>query len=121
MPIDYSEYPEDWQAISQRIRFERAATPNAPEGRCECEGECGHHHPDNRCLAANYQPHPITGSEVILTVAHWPDHTKANADDSNLTAMCQRCHLSLDADRHHRNRKYGRHHDRAHQLRLFAD
>jgi len=119
MPIDYDEYPDKWKRISERIRFARAATRRAPKGRCECEGQCGHHHPEGRCRAVHDMPHPVTQSTVVLTVAHWPDHTKSNVHGSNLQALCQRCHLSLDADRHHRNRRYGRHHDRAHQLRLF--
>lgn len=119
MPIDYRDYPDDWAAISARIRFERAATPDAPRGRCECDGKCGHYHPEGRCRAVNGEPHPRTGSDVVLTVAHWPDPTKANVSEENLHALCQACHLALDRDHHARNRKYGRHHARDHQLRLF--
>ncbi len=32
MPIDYKDYPEDWHAISERIRFVRA------DNKCE---QCG--------------------------------------------------------------------------------
>ncbi len=110
MPFDRSRYPDDWEQISDRIRFDRA------EGQCECEGQCGHAHPDGRCRAEHGEPHPATGSNVVLTVAHWPDDTPSNVDEDNLWAMCQRCHLSVDAGKHHRNRKYGRHHDRDHQL-----
>lgn len=113
MPIDYSEYPADWHEISLRIREERA------RGRCECDGKCGHHHPNGRCEAMNGEPHPRTGSRVVLTVAHWPDSDKQNVEDDNLHALCQSCHLSLDRDLHARNRRYGRHHDRKHQLRLI--
>lgn len=112
MPFDRSRYPDDWEDISERIRFERA------DGRCECEGQCGHVHPGGRCTALHGEQHPVTGSEVVLTVAHWPDDDPENVDDENLWAMCQRCHLSLDAGKHMRNAKYGRHHDRDHQLDL---
>lgn len=81
MPIRHenrARYPKDWPAISRRIRFERAGN------RCE---ECG---------AENYQPHPVTGSRVILTVAHL-DHRPENCADENLRAWCQRCHNAYDA------------------------
>ena len=85
-------YPVDWPAISARIRFTRAA------GRCECEGECGRGHA-GRCLARHGQPHPVTGSVVVLTTAHL-DHVPEHCDDENLRAMCQRCHLAYDAALH---------------------
>lgn len=34
---------------------------------------------------------------VILTIAHL-DHGLSNHDDSNLAALCQRCHLNHDRD-----------------------
>lgn len=74
MPIDYKEYHPKWSLISYLIRFIRA------KNKCE---ECG---------AENYKPHPVTGSKVILTVAHL-DHTKTNNRFWNLKALCQRCHL----------------------------
>ena len=40
--------------------------------------------------------HPVTGSKVVLTIAHL-DHTPENCDDENLRAWCQRCHLTYDA------------------------
>ena len=36
------------------------------------------------------------GTRVILTVAH-VDHDERNNDLANLRALCQRCHLVLDA------------------------
>ncbi len=87
-----ARYPDNWPFISERIRFSRAL------GRCECEGECRKGHA-GRCEARNGQAHPVTGSRVILTVAHL-DHTPENCDDGNLRAMCQRCHLAYDAGHH---------------------
>lgn len=98
MPISVENrrrYPKDWKNISRRIRFERAA------GRCECVGECGVNH-DGRCHAEHGKPNPMTGSKVVLTTAHL-DHTPENCADENLKAMCQRCHLRLDADHHKKN------------------
>lgn len=97
MPVDYSRYPDNWKAISEHIRFERAGN--------QCEW----------CGAENYKPHPETGSKVILTVAHLgidhPDgtpgdkHDKMDVRPENLAALCQRCHLNYDIDEHIENRK----------------
>lgn len=97
-PENRARYPKDWRQISDRIRFERAA------GRCECRGECGRpdHYlepHDGRCRARHGDTAPITGSRVILTVAHL-DHIPENCADDNLRAMCQGCHLAYDAEHH---------------------
>ena len=89
-PENRDRYPDDWQEISRRVRFERA------EGRCECTGECGRRHTYDRCMARHGEAHPVTDSIVVLTVAHM-DHTPENNDDANLRAMCQRCHNSYDS------------------------
>lgn len=89
MPIDYNEYHPKWHLISRLIRFKRA------KNRCEW------------CGAENYKPHPVTGSKVILTVAHI-DRDKDNNKFDNLAALCQRCHLNHDRSDHINNRKYGR-------------
>ena len=91
-PENLGRYPADWPAISQRIRFVRAA------GRCECEGECRTGHA-GRCGAIHAMPHPDTGSAVVLTTAH-RDHTPENCADGNLFAACQRCHLGYDREHH---------------------
>jgi 5-methylcytosine-specific restriction endonuclease McrA len=83
MPINKEKkklYPADWKQISAKIR-ERA------KNICEF------------CGAENYKPHPITGSKVVLTVAHL-DHTPQNCSDENLKALCQKCHLTYDAKHH---------------------
>jgi hypothetical protein len=93
MPIRAEEkarYPSDWRLISLRIR-ERAGWV--------CEGSPGIY-PD--CRAVHGEPHPVTGSRVVLTVAHL-DHTPENCADDNLMAMCQRCHLTYDAKHHAKN------------------
>jgi 5-methylcytosine-specific restriction endonuclease McrA len=82
MPIraeNRSRYPKDWKAVRSAILV-RAG--NA----CETDG----------CGAINGQPHPITGSKVVLTIAHL-DHTPENCDPANLRAWCQRCHNAYDA------------------------
>lgn len=99
MPIDYKEYPADWFTRIRPDILERDG--NA----CKF------------CKAPNYEPHPITGSKVILTIAHL-DHNKENCDYENLAALCQRCHLGHDIQQHVANRKYGRKHKGKHQLKL---
>ncbi len=96
-PDNRARYPKDWPAISKRIRFERA------DGRCECEGECGHDH-GGRCKAVHGDPHPVTESKVVLTTAHL-NHTPEDCRDEVLRAMCQRCHLSYDREHHNENRR----------------
>lgn len=90
MPINPTDYHPDWPAISRRIRFNRAL------GVCEGSPR----YPE--CRAVNEQPHPITGSKVMLTVAHL-DHDLANNNEDNLRALCQRCHLAHDLKHHMAN------------------
>lgn len=99
MPINYSDYHPKWSLISRLIRFKRA------QNKCEW------------CGAENYKSHPVTGSKVVLTVAHI-DHDKTNNRFNNLAALCQRCHLRHDIKQHVQNRKYGRNWKKD-QLNLF--
>ncbi len=78
MPCDYSRYPSDWANVRKRI-LERAGN------RCEW------------CGAENYLPHPITGSKVVLTVAHVLNPDPMDCRAENLVLLCQRCHNGLDA------------------------
>lgn len=99
-PENRRRYPKNWRQISDRIRFERAGR------RCECDGRCGRgcvtSTSGGRCEARHGNVAPISGSKVVLTVAHL-DHTPENCADDNLMAMCQGCHLSYDADHHAAN------------------
>jgi 5-methylcytosine-specific restriction endonuclease McrA len=86
MPIrkeNRGRYPKHWKAIRASI-LERAAN--------RCEGSPAW--PD--CRVANGAPHPVTGSRVVLTIAHL-NHTPENCDPANLRAWCQRCHNTYDA------------------------
>lgn len=67
-----NDYPEDWCVIALRIK-DRA--------KWKCE-RCHHHHN----LATGH----------CLTVHHL-DGDKANCEDWNLAALCQRCHLHIQA------------------------
>jgi 5-methylcytosine-specific restriction endonuclease McrA len=80
-------YPENWVTISKLIR-ERAGW------------KCG------LCRVRNGDPHPVTGSAVILTVHH------INGDPTdmrklNLLALCQRCHNKLDQPFRHARKVKG--------------
>jgi len=66
------EYPDDWPAIAERIKAEAG-------GECE---RCGHPHD------------PEAGR--TLTVHHL-DGDKSNCRDWNLAALCQKCHLAIQA------------------------
>ena len=88
-PAARRRYPADWKDIADAIR-QRAGN--------RCEGSPTY--PD--CRAENGQPHPVTGSRVILTCAHL-DHTPENCEPDNLRAWCQRCHLTYDAAHHAKN------------------
>ncbi|HVB17458.1 MAG TPA: hypothetical protein VNF04_13050 [Stellaceae bacterium] len=115
-PENRDRYPPNWRQISEHIRFGRAG------GRCECCGECGIDHraepgattsrPRARCRAVHALPHPVTGSAVVLTVAHL-DHMPENVEPGNLRAWCQRCHNTYDAPMRRRNARH-----RAGQLEL---
>ena len=89
MPITREKarrYPSDWNLRRRFIVEYRAA------GRCEW------------CGAVNYQPHPDTGSKVVLTIAHVWDKRPEQASLLNLAALCQRCHLNWDRREHSLNR-----------------
>ena len=72
-------YPADWALRSRFVREHRS------RGKCEW------------CGAANGEPHPVTGSRVVLTAAHVHDKRPEAASLLNLAALCQRCHLAHDA------------------------
>lgn len=57
-----------------------------------CEGSPAY--PD--CRAENGKPHPVTGSKVVLTVAHMNHDVRFNGPE-DLRHLCQRCHLTHDA------------------------
>lgn len=122
MPMDRSKYPDDWEAISARIR-EREGN------RCKwcgvANGAIGY-----RLLNGEFVKIANSADEVgleadalaldgynviriILTVAHLgvskPDgtpgdkHDKLDVRDENLAALCQKCHLNYDRDDHIRH------------------
>lgn len=80
-------YPPYWRGLSWVIRHIRE------QGACLW------------CGAANHRPHPVTGSRVVLTVAHLSDMRPEADDMLNLAALCQRCHLRHDRPHHAATRR----------------
>lgn len=100
MPMRRAAYPANWEEISHYIRFVRAGG--------KCEGSPAY--PD--CRAEHGQPHPVTGSKVCLTTAHYPDSEPGNVELSNLFAWCERCHNTMDAPMRLKNRRKKAEHNR---------
>jgi hypothetical protein len=82
-------HSKEWKAFRASL-LERAGN------RCEGTPQF----PD--CRAENGQPHPETGSKVVLTIAHM-DHDESHADPDRCRALGQRCHLTWDAKHHRQN------------------
>lgn len=80
-PENRARYPAEWPLISLWVRVCAAWT---------CEW----------CTAVHGEPHPVTGSLVVLTVAHVHDSAPENVAPTNLAALCQRCHLNHDRKHH---------------------
>lgn len=83
MPISRERkalYPKNWREIALRVKEEAG-------WRCEW------------CGARHGEPHPVTGSKVVLTVHHIDGDARNNAR-SNLVALCQKCHLEADREMH---------------------
>lgn len=72
---------------SRFVRFVRA--------KCLCEW----------CGAAHGEPHPVTGSIVVLTTAHVFDDRPEACGLLNLAALCQLCHNRHDAAARCRRRR----------------
>lgn len=106
MPMDRSKYPEDWEAISARIRerdgnrCKECGVPNGAIGyRLLKSGEFVKIADRVEDVGLEADAIALDGFNVIrivLTVAHWPDPDPMNCADDNLRALCQRCHNRLD-------------------------
>jgi len=107
MPIDYHRYPANWKTVIRPAIMKRAGN------RCEfCGVENG---------ATGYRDkqgvfHRLDGMElevaalertktttIVLTVAHL-NHDVTDNRPENLKALCQKCHLTLDAEQHRQTR-----------------
>ncbi|GAB4018876.1 hypothetical protein [Spirosoma koreense] len=100
MPIDHRRYPPYWKQLSTYVRFERAG------GRCE------------NCGATHGEPHPVTGKKVKLQCAHL-NRTPERTKESELMALCARCHFAYDRADNQAKRLYGRNYKQQ-QLDVFG-
>lgn len=130
-PENKARYPKDWPAISQRVRAragqacELCGVENYQLGawigglwhRAVPKGDGLRDNPRHGETFPCERGGSVVWTRVrriVLTVAHM-DHRPENCDDSNLKALCQRCHLSYDAKQHAENarrtrfRKMGQH------------
>jgi hypothetical protein len=124
MPCDYSKYPANWfTEIRPRIlaregnKCKFCGVPNYalikrnPEDRERYaiwvdERKCFSY--QGRLYGEAFLPwSEMKTVRVILTIAHL-DQDIANNDDTNLAALCQRCHLQHDIQHHTANRKYNK-------------
>lgn len=110
-------YPKNWKEISQRIRFERA------QNKCEfcgVENYSNGYWIDDRfvtiqeifeCLDNTEDidsvPEDKKPIKIVLTVAHL-DHDPTNNEESNLKALCQRCHNRYDGKHRSYTKKNGK-------------
>jgi hypothetical protein len=110
MPWNRAEYPPDWSDVIRPAMIARAQN--------RCEGSPAY----PGCRVKNYSAHSVTGSRVILTTAHLCRCEPKCGELSHLRLLCQRCHLTLDAELHaqHAAETFQRKSEAAGQLRLFG-
>jgi hypothetical protein len=102
-PENRHRYPAEWPQIVAQVR-ERSGD--------KCEGSPAF----PACRAANKEPHPVTGSVVVLTTGHL-NHRPEDCTLENLRHWCQRCHLVYD-QKHHAETAYATRKSRANTLPL---
>lgn len=134
MPINKSDYPENWDEISLQVRTEAGFA-------CEwCKAPADKVIRRNSTvgweLVEEISACPTCVIEktadmtwgrlkfygltrIIIGVAHL-DRDSSNNERHNLAALCQRCHLRHDIKQHFQNRLYGRYHKAEHQLKLWT-
>lgn len=116
-PENKARYPSNWKEIRAQI-LERAAhcceLCRVPNGVTVMRGM-------GKDKGAYQLPDGVTHSEknggliclrpfdfigyavkIVLTIAHL-DHVPEHCSDGNLKAMCQKCHLTYDAEHHAKN------------------
>jgi len=127
MPCDWTKYPANWRTeIRPRIlarerncckfcgllnhsiviaKTRTAAVEGCTYAWAKENLDCYHDAEDGRAII------------IVLTIAHI-DHDTTNNADSNLAALCQKCHLSHDSKHHATNARKSRD-TRSGQLALF--
>jgi hypothetical protein len=105
--MNYENYPSNWKEISKRIRErdgQKCVQCGVNNGAFGCRDQDGNFYTEEDIDRDGIAPGVILGKaiKIVLTVAHL-DHDCTHNDESNLAALCQRCHLALDADQHKTN------------------
>ena len=104
MPINKALYPKDWPEISARIRQREGNCCkfcHVANGAIGARDRFGEWHDLDQMDSLNAAVGDDLFGEypkivrIILTVAHL-DQNPGNNDESNLAALCQRCHLNHD-------------------------
>jgi len=112
MPMDHRKYPADWEKISLRIR-------ERDEWKCKwCgveNGAIGYRESGGKFIKLYDSAEEVDQRaeilelidsvkviRIVLTVAHI-NHDVSDNSDENLAALCQKCHLSHDAQIHARH------------------
>ena len=100
MPIDYKKYPENWFSdIRPRIlnrannSCENCGVKNHSFGYRDSEGNFNEYPTPN--LAKRAKSRGVKVIRIVLTISH-QDYDIQNNHDSNLKALCQRCHIHHD-------------------------
>lgn len=109
-------YPKEWPLIRAKI-FARAGQRRnhhgvvTQEARCEWCGVENHAMGQRLADGSFVELSPVEAETayyvdgervtmIVLTLAHIHDPSPENCDESNLAALCQRCHLRHDLPQH---------------------
>jgi hypothetical protein len=113
MPVDMKLYPPTWKQTRERIleraghKCERCGLRNGIAGWRDDDGEFWIE------PAYGDDGEPLTGAvlkqmglfRIVLTIAHLVLDGPLDCPDTDLQALCQKCHNSLDAPMRARHRK----------------
>lgn len=97
-----------WHELRQRILerakgcCERCGVRNHANGYRERDGRFVEHECSGDAEAMELHAEGRRLIRIVLTIAHL-DHRPANRDPANLLAMCQKCHVTHDAQQHATN------------------
>ena len=107
MPIDYKKYPDNWKWFSKQTIKDagnKCELCFAPNGKTVGRFNSDYSHPWEWTENLDECGVDYKETKIVLTVHHIDGNLKNN-ERLNLIALCQRCHLKLDMQKHVRNRK----------------
>lgn len=110
MPIDYSKYPKNWKTEIRPRILQRASNccefcgvENYAIGYRDGSGKFNELE-NSMETQARILDKDIKAIKIVLTISH-QDHDIKNNEDSNLKALCQKCHLNYDKEHHRLTRQ----------------